>query len=361
MKHCVVLLSGGLDSLLALKLMTVQGIRATALHSVHCFHGTQNIEEKKTRLAQKATELGAGDILFPNITEEVVRLTKNPEHGYGKHLNACIDCRLHTVKTGFDAMKTLGADFVVTGEVVGQRPMSQRRDAMGIADKNVANWGFGGLLLRPLCAKLTPVTIPEKQGWVDPERLYDIAGRGRDRQMALAVELGIGEYPGPGGGCLLTDPGFSQRLAVLFKCKPDWSEKDVELLKVGRHFQISEEVKIVASRCEEENFRLRELAELDDMFFIASQRHGAVVMLRGGGGVEEQNLAGGIAVHYSKMREDGGAEVEAWRIQDGEDVPCKNFWAGVVNPDALREMEGDLLEADLLKQMKTRYRRQPKG
>ncbi|MDR1744383.1 MAG: hypothetical protein LBS30_01360 [Planctomycetota bacterium] len=351
-KSCIVLLSGGLDSLLALRLMTLQGIRATALHSVNCFHGTQQIGEKKEKLRRAASALGAEDIVFPDITEDVVALTKRPRHGYGKHLNACIDCRLRTVAAGFACLRERGADFVVSGEVVGQRPMSQRRDAIALANREIAAWGFPGLLLRPLCAKLVEKTVPEREGWVDGNFLYDISGRGRERQMALAEELRIGEYPSPAGGCLLTAPGFSAKFAVLMRCKPGWGAADVELLKVGRHFQIAEDARIVASRCEEENLRLRELAEPGDLLFINAERNGAVALLRGAKTHETRELAAGMAVYYSKMREDGTARVRAWRIINGEDVPEEELAARAAHPDVLRGMEMDVAGADCLKRMR---------
>lgn len=355
-KGCVVLLSGGLDSLLALKLMTVQGIRAVALNSVNCFHGVQDIEEKKSKLTASALALGADDIVFPDITDEVVALTKKPSHGYGKHLNACIDCRLRTVRAGFDLMRERGLDFVVSGEVVGQRPMSQRRDAIGLANRTIAGWGFGGLFLRPLCAKLVEKTIPETEGWVREEYLYDISGRSRDRQMALADELGLGDYPSPAGGCLLTDPGFSNRLAVLVCFKPEWNGADIELLKVGRHFQITPETRLIASRREEENERLRQLSTPEDRLYINSERHGAVVMLRGKATDVAEALAGGLAVHYSKMRLDGEALVKSWRIENDVDVDFQDFSANAVDPDVLRARESELAGKDCLKRMRNRNR-----
>ncbi len=356
MAKCIVLLSGGLDSLLALRLMTVQGIEAVALHSVNCFHGTERIEAKKTALTARAAELGAADIVFPNLADQVVDVTKNPHHGYGKHLNACIDCRLLTVRAGFDEMERRGADFVVTGEVVGQRPMSQRRDAIALADRKVAEWGHQGRLLRPLSAKLLDTTVPERDGLVDPARLYDISGRARDRQMALAQELDLGDYPSPAGGCLLTDPGFSQRLAVLMTFTPDWHAEDAHLLKTGRHFQVTPEARIIASRREEENYTLRELSRPDDVFFINNERHGAVVMVRGVVTDEVKRLAAGVAVYYSKMRENGRAMVQTWRCRDGEDVDVAEFSAAVVDPDVLRAMEMDLAGKDCLKKLRNRKR-----
>lgn len=352
-KSCIVLLSGGLDSLLVLRLMVQQGLRVTALHSCNCFHGVQDIEEKKTRLQAKAMELGAAEIIFPNLSDAVVELTKHPRHGYGKHLNACIDCRLRTVREGFAAMQERGADFVVSGEVVGQRPMSQRRDAIRLADKEVAAWGFAGCFLRPLSARLLDKTVPELESWIDEECLFDYSGRGRDRQMALAETIGIGDFPSPGGGCLLTDPGFSQRLAVLIRFNPDWTSDDIELLKVGRPFQVTPDARVVASRCEEENLRLRALSRPDDRLYINRDRNGAVVMLRGAITPETEAFAAGLAVHYSKMRENGKANVESWRIENGEDADHRSSEAAVVHPDILRGLELQLAGADCLKRLRS--------
>ncbi len=348
-KTCITLLSGGLDSLLVLRLMAVQGLQVIALHSVNCFHGLQKIEEKKATLTRAALELGAEEIVFPDLTEAVVALTKQPRHGYGKHLNACIDCRLRTVRAGFDLMAERGADFVVTGEVVGQRPMSQRRDAMRLAERQVAEWGYAGRLLRPLSAKLLDKTVPETEGWVDPDLLYDISGRGRDRQIALAEQFGLKSYPNPAGGCLLTDPGFSQRLAIMVRFTPDWTANDVELLKAGRPFQISPTTRIIASRNEQENYRLREFSRPDDFFYINNEQNGAIVLLRGEKTAEAERLASGLAVYYSKMRGHGSAQIERWRVADGEDVDSTLFTASVVNPDQVRQLETALAGTDSLK------------
>lgn len=353
-RHCIVLLSGGLDSLLVLRLMAREGVRVTALHSVNCFHGVGDIEAKKERLRAKALSLGAADILFPDISDAVVALTKAPRHGYGKHLNACIDCRMHTVRLGFRVMEELGADFVVSGEVVGQRPMSQRRDAIRLADKEITAWGYEGLFLRPLSAKLLPETVPQTEGWVSERALFDISGRGRDRQMALAGEIGIGEYPGPGGGCLLTVPEFSWKLAVLMQSNGDFQPADIELLKAGRHFQITSASRIVASRNEEENYKLRALSRPDDRFFINDERNGAVVLLRGEKTPDAVAAAAGLAVFYSKMREDGAARVESWRIEDDADCDKETAAAGVVSPDSLREKELALAGKDCIKKMRLR-------
>ncbi len=346
--RCVSLLSGGLDSLLTLRLLALQGLEVVAMNAVNCFHGAQDIEEKKRKLRDQALRLGARDVVFPDLTGEVLEVTRHPKYGYGRHLNACIDCRLRTVAAGFRIMRETGGAFVATGEVVGQRPMSQRRDAIKLADRLVADWGFPGLLLRPLSAKLLDKTVPEAEGWVSPEYLHDISGRGRERQMQLAAEYGLGEYPSPAGGCLLTDPGFSQRLAVLIRFKPDWGAGDVEFIKVGRHFQISPAARVAVSRREEENLSLRRLARPDDRLFINCERNGAVALLRGEAGPEEEAVAAGLAVYYSKMREEGRARVASWRVEGG-DVDRREFEAAVCHPDRAREMELALAGTDSLK------------
>lgn len=356
-RSCIVLLSGGLDSLLSLKLMTMQGIEAVALHSVNCFHGTQRIADRKRAISEAAAALGAKTVVFPDITSDVIAVTKLPRHGYGRHLNACIDCRLRTLREGFAAMRAHGADFVVTGEVVGQRPMSQRKDAIALADRMVEQWGFPGRILRPLCAKLLGGTVPEREGWVDPELLFDISGRSRDRQMALAERVGLTSYPSPAGGCLLTDPGFSRRLAVLAAFTPEWGENDVELLKIGRHFQIAPDARVVVARREEENFRLRDVARPGDRLYINADRYGAIALLRGVRTAEGEAIAAGLAVYYSKMREVGRANVSYWHIENGEDVHRGECGVvGVFEPDCARRMELELAGDGLLKALRRRGR-----
>ena len=343
-RSCVTLLSGGLDSLLALRLMTLQGLAATAVHTINCFHGSEAAEARKERLRADALRLGARDIVFPDITDEVIAVTRAPRFGYGRHRNACIDCRLRTIAAGFRVMREVAADFVASGEVVGQRPMSQRRDAIAIADREIASWGFPGLLLRPLSAKLLEKTVPEAEGWVDQGRLYAISGRSRGEQMALARELAIGPYPAPAGGCLLTDAGFSARLGDLMRFHPGWGAADVELLKVGRHFLPAERTRIVASRNEAENARLEELARPDDLFYINAERNGAVVMLRGEATAAAETLAAGLAIHFSRMREAGHARVARWRLAPGE-TDRSEFAAAATPPEAAWEAESAMKAA----------------
>jgi Predicted tRNA(5-methylaminomethyl-2-thiouridylate) methyltransferase, contains the PP-loop ATPase domain len=322
--------------------MVDQGLNAIAMHSINCFHSTEKTADLKIRLAESAKRLGAVDIVFPDITQEVIACVKGPRYGFGKNLNPCIDCRLKTVETGFAVMRERGADFVVSGEVIGQRPMSQRRDAMAIADRAIDRSGLGGLLLRPLSAKLLPTTVPEKEGWVNQNCLFSVSGRGRYTQMELAEKLQLGEYPNPAGGCLLTDAGFSGRLADLIRFKPDWEAADVELVKVGRHFLLNEKTRVVASRREEENYLLRDLSRPEDKLYINDEKNGAIVMLHGECTPENEAIAAGLAVYYSKMREDGKARVEFWRGGGPEDLDKGTVEALAVDPELLRKKEQEM-------------------
>ncbi|MDR0361225.1 MAG: tRNA 4-thiouridine(8) synthase ThiI [Planctomycetota bacterium] len=336
-RSCVVLLSGGLDSLLALRLMAIQGLRVVALHAENSFHGSEKAERVRERIGESARRLGAAEVVFPDLAQAVIEAVKHPRHGYGRNLNPCIDCRLLTVRSGFDVMTEMGLDFVASGEVVGQRPMSQRRDAIRLADRMVEDWGFKGLYLRPLSARALDKTTPELEGWIDPKYLYGIVGRSRTTQMMLAKEVGLDVYPSPAGGCLLTDAAFSRRLGGLMRATPDWGAGDVELLKVGRHFLPAPGVRIVASRREAENARLEELARPEDFLYINAERNGAIVMLRGDASPECDAIAAGLAVHFSKTRESGRAVVRRWRgggEKNSIDRECR-----VMDPEAVRELE----------------------
>ncbi len=317
----------------------MQGLQVIALHSVNCFHSTEQTERRIQRLRAKAVQLGATDIVFPDLSEDIIAVTKAPRYGYGKNLNACIDCRLKTVEAGFKAMRETGASFVVSGEVVGQRPMSQRRDALGLADKQIAAWGFKSLYVRPLSAKLLPQTIPEQKGWLDPNLLYAISGRSRHEQMELVEKLGIDDYPNPAGGCLLTDAAFSSRLADVMRFTPAWKVDDVELIKVGRHFLLDNNIRIVASRREEENDRLEWLAKPEDLLYINAKKNGAIVLVRGQADCKQKSLAAGLAVYFSKMRENGKAQVAEWHICNGEETDKCVFTAASIDPALVRALE----------------------
>jgi tRNA U34 2-thiouridine synthase MnmA/TrmU len=314
----VALVSGGLDSRLALAVTARQGVEVIALHACHVFHAEPDTPEHRAALDAVCRGLGARETVFREITPEMIELTKHPAHGTGQHLNACLDCRLLVLRCGAELLRERGADFLVTGEVPGQRPMSQRRDALRLAERRMTEWGLEGRLLRPLGAQLLPETLPEREGWVDRAGLHAFQGRTRKPQMALAEALGVRDYPSPAGGCLLTDPGFSVRLGDLMAHEPAWGARDVELCKIGRHYRIDPETKILASRREEENRRLRETAPPDAPLFITEEKPGAIVAVLGRGGPDAGRIAAGLAVHFSKFRRGGAGPVRRFTAPEPE-------------------------------------------
>ncbi len=296
------LLSGGLDSTLAAKLILDQGIELEAINFITVFC-TCTSKGSSCLASQKAIENLKIPLKVFNVSQEFLEVVKYPKHGYGSNLNPCIDCRIFMLKKAKAYMEGSGASFIVTGEVLGQRPMSQRRETLRLIEREA---GVEGLILRPLSAKFLPVTIPEKEGWVDREKLLDIQGRSRKPQIKLAEELGIKDYPCPAGGCLLTDPEFSKRLKDLMTHYPEFTLLDVHLLKFGRHFRLSEEVKLIVGRDEEENQKIRTFSQKGDILLKLSDIPGPLSLLRGKVKQEEIEKAAGITVRYSKgkgMRE----------------------------------------------------------
>jgi len=301
----IALLSGGLDSTLAAKVTMEQGVELEALNFLTVFCTCTNRGE--TCLAsQKAVETLGIPLKVFNVSEEYLYVVKYPKHGYGRNMNPCIDCRIFMLKKAKVYMEESRAAFIVTGEVLGQRPMSQRKEAMRLIEKEA---GLEGFILRPLSAKFLPVTIPEKEGWVNREKLLNLQGRSRKPQIELADHFDIHDYPCPAGGCLLTDPIFAKRMKDLMIHDPTFSLNDVHLLKMGRHFRLSPEVKLVVGRNEEENQKIQTFAQGKDILFKVSSFPGPLALLRGkpdGGDIEK---AVNITAHYSKAKDLRKAEV----------------------------------------------------
>ena len=294
----IALLSGGLDSTLAVKLILDQGIEVEALNFVTPFCTCNR--QGRCEARHVAEEFGIPWKTIA-VTEEFFRVIREPKHGYGSGMNPCLDCRILMFSQARERMEQIGAAFVFTGEVLGQRPMSQHRQAMRIIDRES---GLDGRLLRPLSAQLLEPTIPEKEGLVDREKLMAIKGRSRKPQMALAEEHGIADYPCPAGGCLLTDPGFARRMRDLVHSRPDFDLNDVNLLKVGRHFRLSPGAKAVVGRNEEENRRLLILVRQSDFLFEVKGCGSPVTLLRGEAGETEIHLAAAITARYSDAEND---------------------------------------------------------
>ena len=265
-RKAIALMSGGLDSTLAAKLVKDQGIDVVGLHLLSPFGCREEV-------AKSASSIGI-PLLIKAKGESYLDLVENPRYGYGKNMNPCIDCRIFMFTLADVVMRDEGADFIVTGEVLGQRPMSQQRHAMELIDRKSPP-SLDRLIVRPLSAHCFETTLPEEMGWIDREKFLSIAGRSRKEQMALATKLDLRDYSTPGGGCLLTESGFSSRLRDFFK-HPTFTNTgermaQSELLRVGRHFRLSETTKLIVGRNQQENEELTaHWREANGAFFYPS-------------------------------------------------------------------------------------------
>ena len=314
MPKALALVSGGLDSSLAVALIQDQGIPVHGLSFVSLFCAARSPDGRTLASIHSARQLGF-PITVINNSREMLDMVKRPAYGRGKRMNPCIDCRIHTLTAARELMAEFGCDFVITGEVLGERPMSQRRQPMDMVRKRS---GLGGLLLRPLSAKLLDPTIPEERGWVDRERLIAIEGRSRKPQMALAERFGIRDYPAPAGGCLLTDPGFSRRTADLLEHDPDATLNDVHLLKVGRRVRLRPEVECVVGRDERENHVIESYSLPGDALMEAAAFPGPLTLVRGAWDPADLRLAAAVTARYGKGRNEKEVRVN-WRSPAGAD------------------------------------------
>ena len=248
----IALFSGGLDSVLAMKLIVEQGIEVVALN-INMGFSSKN--EKLEHMQNMCKQIGV-ELKLIDIQDEFLQsVLFNPKHGYGKHFNPCIDCHAKMFEVAKRVMEAEGASFLISGEVMGQRPMSQNKDALQTV-LNESN--CDGLLLRPMSAKMLKPTIAEENGWVDRERLEGIVGRSRDRQLEMVKEIGLKDFESPGGGCLLTDANFAKKMADFIKYDK-FEVKDIPLMKYGRHFRLKDGAKLVIGRDKEENGYLQEI------------------------------------------------------------------------------------------------------
>ena len=294
----IVLFSAGLDSLLTAKILMAQGIEVIGLHSVLPFVPDDfPLEELK---ASKLAKENGFKLEYYRCGSEFLEIIKNPDHGYGKNMNPCVDCKIHFIKKAAELMNKIGADFVATGEVVGQRPMSQLKHVMNRIEK-ITN--LEGRLLRPLSAKLLKPTLVEKNGIVDREKLYDINGRSRKRQMKLAREFGIDNYSTPAGGCQFTDSFIANRIRDLLKHHENHEKTDFFLTTVGRHFRINDSTKIIVSKNENENHELKKYINKANYFLIPLFK-GPSVFVKGELDNKEIDLVASILARYGKPATD---------------------------------------------------------
>ncbi len=301
-KRCIALYSGGLDSILAIKMLQEQSIEVIAVYFCTPFFGLHALSDPESFCALQKEKYGI-TVHPTDFTFEIIKIISSPKHGYGKHLNPCVDCKIGMLKKAKEMMDVFDASFVITGEVVGQRPMSQRKDAMNGILKEA---GLKDKLIRPLCAKLMQPSLPEREGWVNRELLGDISGRGRKRQIALASKYGIQPHhiPSPAGGCLLTYEQVANKVRSTFsRFRPEFPlPADLMLDIAGRKFVFNDKTVFIVSRSEEENRTLSIMKHPGNIFMKVADVPGPLCVLRGEATDEHLARGAGICLRYGKAR-----------------------------------------------------------
>jgi len=306
----VALISGGLDSVLAAKVVMGQGFEVIGLYFTSAFCKSYG-NEHETYAARVSKAIGI-DLRVVDMGQDYIDLVRNPVHGYGKNVNPCIDCKIYMLKNAKAVMQEVRAPFVVTGEVLGQRPMSQRRDTFHVIERDS---DMRGMILRPLSATLLPPTKAEVQGLIDRGKLLGINGRSRTVQLQLAERYGIRGYSTPAGGCLLTDKNFSDKLRDLFEDKQAVTPGDIRLLTIGRHYRIDRGVKIVLGRDNNENKVLMSLTSDGFHLFTPHGFPGPVALLSGNPTQDIKQTIGRLIITYSKQVPD-----RTYHIRYGSEV-----------------------------------------
>jgi len=303
--RAIALLSGGLDSMLAIRCLLEQGIEVEAVNFQTIFTCCKDTAARAARqLDVPLTVLGSGD--------DYIELVRRPQYGYGKGANPCVDCRIYMFRLAGQIAEDRGADFVVSGEVLGQRPMSQkRRDLLLIAQQS----GLEGRLLRPLSARRLPPTVPEVQGWVDRRRLFGFVGRSRKPLIRLARHYGFEFIPAPSTGCSLTETSFAGRVHDLVQLDTGSGRWDFELLNLGRHFRLTDQTKAIVGRRESDNLQLQHLYRQPGSraaaMLVPDTFPGPTVILVGQADESALRLAGGLTLRYAKHVDHNAAVVNA--------------------------------------------------
>ena len=314
-KKVVALLSGGLDSQLAVRMMQKKGFEVSAVAIKTPFCDFDCGRGCGFEIRERADQLDV-DLKTVYLGDEYIEMLKHPKYGRGAGFNPCVDCRSMMFDAAKKEMERIGADFVISGEVLGQRPMSQHRRAL----KNIeAESDMEGVIVRPLSGRLLPPTKPERDGLIRREDLGMIRGRSRKPQLAMAKEYGIADPPNAGGGCLLTDPAFGLRAKDLFGHTETPSINDIELLKVGRQHRLDEHTKMVVGRNQAENETIRMLAMPGDILFEARDHVGPTTILRGTTAEDHTSLAAAVTLKYSDAP-DADGHVTVWRGEETDDM-----------------------------------------
>ncbi len=311
------LLSGGLDSTLATIVVQNLGIDVTAVSFITPFGCDATDNSSCSRNALPAAQQFGFPLKLNNLGWSFLEIVRNPKHGHGKNMNPCIDCRILMLKEAKALMDMIGADFLVTGEVVGQRPMSQRKDTLRMIEKQA---GVKDLVLRPLSAKNLPATTAEKNGLIKRDDFYAFNGRTRKPQIELADKLGLTDYPAPAGGCLLTEPVYSKRLRHLLSRRSDLEFDDIELLRSGRQFWTEDGCWIVVGRNEADNQKLKALKRPEDSLIYIPGVGSPTVIVRYSGSKDDLLLAGAICARYTRKRSEQSVSV---LTSDGKPMTVK--------------------------------------
>lgn len=292
--RALALFSGGLDSVLAMKTIVDQGIDVIAIN-VNTGFGSTN--DRRAHMENMCNQIGAKLEILDLRQEYLDEVLFDPKYGYGKNFNPCIDCHGFMFRYTGKLLKEYDASFMISGEIVGQRPMSQRKEAM----EQVASLSEqeDDLILRPLCAKLLPETKPEREGWVDRDKLYDISGRSRERQLAIAKEIGLQDFESPGGGCLLTDIQFSHRVEEFVK-NDTMAIDDINTLKAGRHLRLPNGAKLIVGRHKEDNEKLQNTNSSKYEKLRIEDTPGPLALLETTASAEDKQLAAKIIISYGK-------------------------------------------------------------
>lgn len=300
MTRALAMISGGLDSILAAKLIKDQGIEVIGI----CFKSYFFNEDNARRMcAQIGIKLEVVD-----FSVEHFKMVKSPKHGWGKNMNPCVDCHAMMMNYSGKLLEQFDADFIITGEVLNQRPMSQNKQALNMVKKES---GFGDKILRPLCALNLEPTEMELSGLVDREKLLKISGRSRKPQMELAEKWGIKDYPSPAGGCRLTEPNYASRLKEVLTRQGDASPVEIELLRYGRHFLLPSGTKLIVSRTGEEGEIIKSLlTKEDDTVFLTASHVGAMGVIHGEVKDGDEALAAKLTARYSKGKDADEVEVK---------------------------------------------------
>lgn len=304
----IALFSGGLDSTIAILQMMKYGVEIEAITFLTHFGCDATDSSFCGSDPYPAAQKFGFKVKLAHLGQRFVEIVRNPRFGHGKNMNPCIDCRLVMLDEARQYLEMAGGDFIITGEVLGQRPMSQRRFTLDLIARECH---LEGKLVRPLSGRLLPPTLPEKEGLIRREWLLDIQGRSRKRQIELAQEFGLTEYPNPASGCLLTDKNYSNRLRDLLKYQPDVDFADLNLLRVGRHFRLSPETKLVVGREESENLRIESLYQADDYLLEAIDFKSPMGLLRGEINDELINVAASIVARYCDGKKEAYLKVGA--------------------------------------------------